>query len=71
MSSEKGPKHIYAQENELYDYYYHFGEHWEKELKNNSDSDLATVFLQLEAVKKTEANTVMDSRFWLAVYNVL
>ena len=27
MSSEKGPKHIYAQEHKLYCYYYHFGGH--------------------------------------------
>ena len=25
--SEKGPKHIYAQEHKLYYYYYHFGGH--------------------------------------------
>ena len=27
MSSEKGPKYIYAQEHKLYYYYYHFGGH--------------------------------------------
>ena len=29
MSSEKGPKYIYAQENKLWYYYYHFEGHWE------------------------------------------
>ena len=29
MSSEKGPKHIYAQEHKLYYLYYHFGGHCE------------------------------------------
>ena len=28
MNSEKGPKHIHAQENKLKYYYYHFGGHW-------------------------------------------
>ena len=37
MSTEKGPKHVYAQETELYDYYYYFGEHCEKELKNMTE----------------------------------
>ena len=37
MSTEKGPKHIYAQGNELYDYYYQFGEHWEKELEKMTE----------------------------------
>ena len=32
MSSEKGLKHIYAQEYKLYSYYYHFG--WHRENKN-------------------------------------
>ena len=27
MNSEKGPKHIHAQENKLKYYYYHFGGH--------------------------------------------
>jgi len=37
MSSEKGPKHIYAREQKLYYYYYHFGWHREKIIETNDN----------------------------------
>ena len=57
MSSEKGPKHIYVQEDKLYYYYYHFGEHWEnrnfkkinekkkKMTTRKSKSNYATIYM--------------------------
>ena len=45
MSSEKGPKYIYAQEHKLCDNYYHFGGHWENKHWKNDNKKVWRTFL--------------------------
>ena len=44
MSSEKGPKYIYAQEHKLFYYYYHFGGHWGNKHWKNDNKTLWRIF---------------------------
>ena len=45
MSSEKGPKYIYAQEYKPGYYNYHFGGHWENKHWKNDNKTLWRIFL--------------------------
>ena len=65
MSSEKGPRYIYAQEHKLYYYYYHYVEHWENKNKKITTKQSEEYFFH-QRCKNTSTNTVMVSRFWLA-----
>ena len=69
MSSEKGPKHIYAQEHKLYYYHYHFGGHWKNKHWKNDNKTVYRIFFH-QRCKETSTNFEVASRFWLAAYIV-
>ena len=70
MSSEKGPKYIYAREHKLYYYYYVFWGHWENKNWKKKAAKQSEEYFFRQRCKETATNTVMASRFWLAAYVV-
>ena len=69
MSSENGPKYIYAQENKLHYYNNHFRGQWENENWKKMEKQSEEYFFH-QHCKKMETNTEMASRIWLTAYIV-